>query len=81
MIKVYNTGFILHIFETEKEEVLEAADGVLRPCFRSLPGSSCYLRDKEIGYFDKHFAGVYPVDECRNPTEEELSLYESADVI
>lgn len=29
MIKVYNTGFIRHIFETDKEEVLEGSAGVL----------------------------------------------------
>lgn len=81
MIKVYTTGFIRHIFETDKEEVLEGSAGVLMPCFRCLPGSACYIRDNEIGYFNDGFTCTYPVDECRNPTEEELSLYESADVI
>lgn len=82
MIKVYNSGVICHIFEVDREEVHVDSTGMVeRMHYEAVPGSLVYIKEHKVYNFTEYFPAVYPKDDCRNPTKEELALYEEANVI
>jgi|GEM_PF-6600937 hypothetical protein len=84
MIKVYSSGVICHIFEVDREEVRVDSTGLVeRMHYEAVPGSLAYIKDHKIYNFTEFmsFSAAYPKDDCRNPTKEELALYDEANVI
>lgn len=84
MIKVYNSGVIQHIFEVDKEEIRVDSTGTMEMMhYEAVPGSLAYIKDHKIHNFTEFmsFSAAYPKDDCRNPTKEELALYDEANVI
>lgn len=82
MIKVYNSGVIQHIFEVDREKLHIDAERVMQLVhYEVVPGSLAYIKDHKVYKFEDSFSTAYPKDDCRDPTEEELLLYEGVDVI
>lgn len=82
MIKVYSSGVICHIFEVDREEIRVDSTGMVqRMHYEIVPGSLVYIKDHKVYNFTEPLSAAYPKDDCRNPTKEELALYEEANVI
>ena len=79
MIRVYDTGVTQHIFEVDREELRIGESGIMETIhYEVVPGSLAYFKKHKICYFKDSFSVAYPKDDCREPTKEEMSLYESA---
>ena len=79
MIRVYDTGVTQHIFEVDREELRIDDSGIMESVhYEVVPGSLAYFKNHKICYFKDSFSVAYPKDDCREPTKEEMSLYESA---
>lgn len=79
MIRVYDSGVIQHIFEVDREELRMDDSGMMQSVhYEVVPGSLAYIENHKIHNFTDSFSAAYPKDDCRKPTKEEATLYESA---